>query len=42
VQAEACVQGQLLGGSLIHVVRHDINKLNILSVKLCLFHSLLP
>jgi hypothetical protein len=29
-------------GWMICVVRHDINKLNNLSVKLCLFHSLLP
>ena len=39
MQTEAYVQGQLVRGSLLNVVRHVINSLNILSVKLCFFHS---
>lgn len=39
MQTEAFVQGQLVRGSLLNVVRHVINSLNILSVKLCVFHS---
>ena len=35
------MQGQLVRGSLLNVVRHVINSLNILSVKLCVFHSVL-
>lgn len=41
MQAEAYVQGQLVQGSLLNVVRHVINKLDIVSVKLCLFRFLL-
>ena len=41
MQTEAYVQGQLVRGSLLNVVRHVINSLNILSVKLCVFHSIL-
>lgn len=35
------MQGQLVRGSLLNVVRHVINSLNILSVKLCFFLSVL-
>lgn len=41
MQTEAYVQGQLVRGSLLNVVRHVINSLNILSVRLCVFHSVL-
>lgn len=41
MQTEAYVQGQLVRGSLLNVVRHVINSLNFLSVKLCFFHSVL-
>jgi len=35
------VQGQLVRESLLNVVRHVINSLNFLSVKLCFFHFVL-